>query len=67
MTEMIEIHVVIPREMTLLVPEPLLEELMQKVEDEKLSLIITEALTEELKKIRFRKALKNAQPADTEK
>jgi len=64
MTEMIEIHVVIPREITILVPEPLLEELVQKVEDEKLSAIITEALTEELKKLRFRKDIKKVQKAD---
>jgi hypothetical protein len=67
MTEMIEIHVVIPMEIKLLVPEPLLEELGQKVEDEKLSVTITEALTEELKKIRFRRDLKKAQATDQEK
>ncbi len=64
MTEMIEIHVVIPREITILVPESLLEELVQKVEDEKLSAIITEALTEELKKLRFRKDIKKVQKVD---
>ncbi|MCI0530109.1 MAG: hypothetical protein L0Y56_21915 [Nitrospira sp.] len=64
MTEMIEIHVVIPKEITILVPEPLLEELVQKVEDEKLSAIITEALTEELKKLRFRKDIKKVKKAD---
>jgi cell shape-determining protein MreC len=66
MTEMIEIHVVIPREVTILVPESLLEEFVEKAENEKLSEIITEALTEELKRLRFRRDLKRAQKADQE-
>jgi hypothetical protein len=64
MTEMIEIHVVIPREVTILIPEPLLEEFVQKAENEKLGTIITEALTEELKKLRFRRDLRNVQKAE---
>jgi hypothetical protein len=51
---------------TILVPESLLEEFVEKAENEKLSEIITEALTEELKRLRFRRDLKRAQKADQE-
>jgi metal-responsive CopG/Arc/MetJ family transcriptional regulator len=43
-----------------LVPKRLFEELDQVVKEEKVSEVITEALTEELKKLRFRRDLEKA-------
>ncbi len=60
MAEMVEIHVVFPRELKILVPKRLFEELDQVAKEETLSEIITEAITEELKKLRFRKHLEKA-------
>jgi metal-responsive CopG/Arc/MetJ family transcriptional regulator len=60
MAEMIEIHVNFPMELKILVPKQLLEELTQVVKEEKISEVITEAITEELKKLRFRKDLEKA-------
>ncbi len=57
MAEMIEIHVVSPKEFKILVPKRLFEELDQVTKEETISEIITEAITEELKKLRFRKHL----------
>lgn len=57
MAEMVEIHVVFPKELKILVPKQLFEELDQVTKEETLSEIITEAITEELKKLRFRKDL----------
>jgi metal-responsive CopG/Arc/MetJ family transcriptional regulator len=55
MIEMIEIHVVSPKELKIHVPKRLFEELDQVAKEETISQIITEALTEELKKLRFRR------------
>jgi signal recognition particle GTPase len=52
--KMIEINVVVPKQLKIIVPQRLFEELEQMVTAENLSAIITEALTEELKKMRFR-------------
>ncbi|MCI0527101.1 MAG: hypothetical protein L0Y56_06620 [Nitrospira sp.] len=41
-------------EMKVLVPQCLFEELEEKVKEENLSIVVTEALREELKKVRFR-------------
>ncbi len=60
MAEMIEIHVVFPRELKILVPKQLFEELDRVVKEETLSEMITKALTEELKKLRFRSELEKA-------
>ena len=60
MSKMIEISVTVPKQLKILVPERLFEEFEQKVKEENLSAMITEALTEQLKKIRFRTALEKA-------
>lgn len=60
MAEMIEVHVVFPSELKILVPKQLLEEISQAVKEEKLSEMITEAITEELKRLRFRADLERA-------
>ena len=60
MAEMIEIHVVSPRELKILVPKRLFEELDRMAKEETISEIITEAITEELKKLRFRSHLEKA-------
>lgn len=60
MTKMIEINVIVPKQFKILVPLGLFEELEQMVKEENLSAIITEALTEQLKKIRFRADLQRA-------
>ena len=60
MEKMIEIELIFPHELKIPVPEQLLEELAQVVNEEKLSEVITEALTGELKKIRFRTDLAKA-------
>ena len=52
--KMIEINVVVPKQLKIIVPQRLFEELEQMVTAENLSAIVTEALTEELKKMRFR-------------
>ena len=57
MSQMTEIHIVAPRKLRILVPHQLVEELARLVPREKLGEIITEALAEELKKIRFREDL----------
>ncbi len=54
MTKMIEIDIHSPRTRKVLIPQWVFEELEQKVKEENLSVIITEALLEELKKVRFR-------------
>ncbi len=54
MAEMVEIHVVFPKELKILMPKRLFEELDQVAKEETISEIITEALTEELKKLTFR-------------
>ena len=59
MTKMTEIHVVAPRNLRILVPHQLLEEFARLVPRKNLGEIITEALAEELKKIRFREDLNN--------
>jgi hypothetical protein len=58
--KMIEINVVVPKLLKIMVPQGLFQEFEQSVTAENLSAIITEALTEELKKIRFRTDLKKA-------
>jgi metal-responsive CopG/Arc/MetJ family transcriptional regulator len=55
MSEQIEIYVVSPKKIKIYVPRQLFEEFEQVVEKEDLSAAITEALREELKKIKFRK------------
>ena len=54
MPKMIEINVIVPKKLKILVPQRLFEEFEQMVKEENLNEIITEALAEELKKIRFR-------------
>ncbi len=54
MTKMIEIDINTPRRRKILVPQWVFEELEQRVKEENFTGIITEALTEELKKVRFR-------------
>ncbi len=54
MTQMIEISTVTPKKMKILIPQRLFEEFEHYVRAENLSAIITEALANELKKIRFR-------------
>ncbi len=58
--KMIEINVVVPKLLKIMVPQSLFQEFEQVVTAENLSAIITEALTEELKKIRFRTDLQKA-------
>jgi len=58
--KMIEINVVVPKQLKIMVPQSLFQEFEQAVTAENLSTIITEALTEELKKIRFRADLQKA-------
>lgn len=60
MAQMIEIDMIFPKELKILVPLRLLEELSQAVKEEKLSEMVTEAITEELKKLRFRRDLERA-------
>lgn len=60
MSEMVEIEVVVPRKFKISVPKDLFEEFEQIVAEENLSEIITEALTEELKRVRFRVDLEKA-------
>jgi hypothetical protein len=57
---MIEINVVVPRQLKIMVPQSLFQEFEQAIMSEDLSTIIIEALTEELKKIRFRADLQKA-------
>lgn len=57
MKETIEIYVIFPKHLKIHVPQQLLEEFDHVVKEEDLSEIITEAINEELKKIRFRMAL----------
>ena len=59
MIQMTEIHVIAPRNLRILVPHQLVEELAQLVPRKNLEEIITEALAEELKKLRFREDLNN--------
>ncbi len=58
MSEVGEVHVVSPKTVTIFVPKKLCDEFEQVVEEETLSEIMTEAISEELKKLRFRMALK---------
>ncbi|GEM_PF-1234698 len=58
--KMVEINVVVPKLLKIMVPQSLFQEFEQMVTTENLSAIITEALTEELKKIRFRADLQKA-------
>lgn len=60
MTKMVEINVIVPKKLKILVPQRLFEEFERLVKEEKLSEIITEALSEELKKVRFRTELEKA-------
>ncbi|MGH7274131.1 MAG: hypothetical protein ACREIQ_06735 [Nitrospiria bacterium] len=60
MPKMIEINVIVPKKLKILVPQRLFEEFEHMVKEEDLSRIITEALTEELKKVRFRIELEKA-------
>jgi hypothetical protein len=55
-----EVHVVSPRALKIFVPKRLCDEFEQVVEEESLSEVVTEAISEELKKLRFRMALKKA-------
>ncbi len=54
MTKMTLIDISLPRRRKILVPYWVFEELEQKVKEENFNEIITEALIEELKKVRFR-------------
>ncbi len=60
MSEVSEVHVVSPRTLKIFVPKKLCDEFEQAVEEETLSEVMTEAISEELKKLRFRMALKKA-------
>ena len=59
MVEMFKIEVVAPRnkKIRILVPQQLLEEFERMAKEEDLSEIITEALTEQVKRMRFRRDL----------
>ncbi len=57
MEELIEIQVIFPKEPRILLPKKLVEDFAQAVDPEELSATITEALADELKKLRFRNAL----------
>jgi hypothetical protein len=60
MSEVSEVHVVSPKTLKIFVPKKLCDEFEQTVEEETLSEVMTEAISEELKKLRFRMALKKA-------
>jgi hypothetical protein len=60
MSEVSEVHVVSPKTLTIFVPKKLCEEFESVVDEETLSQVMTEAISEELKKLRFRIALKKA-------
>jgi len=62
---MVEIGIVAPKKMKILVPQCLFEELEEKVKEENLSIVITEALSEELKKVRFRMDLERVSAKTT--
>ena len=59
MVEMFEIEVVAPRNkrIRILVPRQLLEDFERIVREEDISEVITAALTEQVKRMRFRRAL----------
>jgi len=59
MVEMFKIEVVAPRNkrIRILVPRQLLEEFERIVREEDISEVITEALTEQVRRMRFRRAL----------
>jgi signal recognition particle GTPase len=57
---MVEIGIVLPKKMKIQVPQCLFEELEANIREENLSAVVTEALTEELKKVRFRMDLEKA-------
>ena len=59
MVEMLEIEVVDPRnkKIHILVPQQLVEEFERMAIEEDISEVITEALTEQVKRMRFRRAL----------
>jgi hypothetical protein len=53
-TKMVEISVIVPKKLKIMVPQSLFDEFEQMIQGNDLNTIITEALTEELKKMRFR-------------
>jgi len=59
MVEMFEIEVVDPRnkKIRILIPQQLVEEFEQMAIEKNISEVITEALTEQVKRMRFRRAL----------
>ncbi|HXN06779.1 MAG TPA: hypothetical protein VN944_06925 [Nitrospiria bacterium] len=60
MVEFIEIQAIYQKELKILIPEWLIASLSQFVNEENFSKMIIDALTEELKKLRFRKELEKA-------
>jgi hypothetical protein len=60
MKEQIKIHMISPKKMDVLIPQELFDEFEQAVKKEDLNTVFTEAISEELKKIRFRSALRKA-------
>ena len=58
--KMVEISVLTPRKLTIPVPQHLLAEFDRVVDEKDLSAVVTEALTDELKKLRFRLAFKKS-------
>jgi rRNA-processing protein FCF1 len=58
--DMTEIQITAPKCMKILVPRQIIDEFERLVREEDLSRFITEALRDELKKIRFRTQLENA-------
>jgi hypothetical protein len=58
MAQMAKIRIITPKKLIIRVPEQLLEEFVQAVDEKTISPAITEALTDELKKIRVRREFK---------
>lgn len=57
MSKMIEVSMIVPKKVKILIPEQLFEEFEEMVKKNDVSAVITEALAEELKKVRFRAQL----------
>jgi hypothetical protein len=60
MVAMTEIQIIYPQACNIPIPQHVFDEFVRLVNRKQLADVITEALTEELKKLRFRQDLKNA-------
>jgi post-segregation antitoxin (ccd killing protein) len=58
MVQMAMVRIITPKKLSIRVPKQLLEEFLQRVDEKSVSPAITEALTDELKKIQVRRELK---------